>query len=137
MPEPYVDTNVLIRLLTGDNLARQAASRRLFERVERGELTLRAPETVISDAVYVLSSPTLYGLPHELVRDLLYPLLALSRFQVDNRAALLRALDVYASTNLTFGDAVIVGSMREEGSTLVYSYDRDLGRFPDISRAEP
>lgn len=56
MADAYVDTDVLIRLLTGDDLAKQAAAAALFERVERGELTLAAPDTVIGDAVYVLRS---------------------------------------------------------------------------------
>ena len=71
MSDPFVDTDVLIRLLTGDDPAKQAASSALFERVQSGELTLVAPDTVIADAVYVLSSRRLYNLPRLEVQELL------------------------------------------------------------------
>src|SRR5690348_8452785 len=99
---PFVDTDVIIRLLTGDDPKRQAASRTLFERVERGELTVAAPDTVIADAVYVLSSKRLYHLPRAHVSGLLMPLVRLPQFRVKNRRDVLCALDLYANTNLDF-----------------------------------
>ncbi len=63
MTVPYVDTDVIIRLGTGDDPAKQAAARALFRAVEEGRLTVAAPYTVIADAVFVLSSPRTYGLP--------------------------------------------------------------------------
>jgi predicted nucleic acid-binding protein len=59
----YVDTDVIIRLVTGDDAAKQAAARTLFRTVEQGQLTIAAPYTVIADAVFVLSSPRTYRLP--------------------------------------------------------------------------
>ena len=135
--DPFVDTNVLVRLLTGDDTAKQAAARKLFEDVETGTTTLLAPETVIADAVYVLSSPRLYALPRPVIHDLLTPLLRLPQFQVQNRNVLIRALEIYASSNVGFGDAVIVAAMRHDGSNLLYSFDRDFDRFSDIHRVEP
>ena len=57
MSVPYVDTDVIIRLVTGDDAAKQAAARVLFRAVEDGQLTVAAPYTVIADAVFVLASP--------------------------------------------------------------------------------
>ncbi len=137
MNDPFLDTNVLIRLLTGDDPVKQAASRKLFEKVAEGSAVLVAPDTVIADAVFVLSSPRLYRLSRAQIQDFLTPLLRLPRFQVENRNILIAALDIYVSTNLGFGDAVIVAAMRHDGATRVYSYDTDFDRFPDISRLEP
>ena len=55
MADPFVDTDVLIRLLTGDDLDKQARAATLFEQVEAGTLSVAAPDTVIADAVYVLA----------------------------------------------------------------------------------
>jgi predicted nucleic acid-binding protein len=55
MAHPYVDTDVIIRLLTGDDVVKHEAARGLFEQVEQGSLTLAAPDAVIADAVFVLS----------------------------------------------------------------------------------
>ncbi|HEY65782.1 MAG TPA: type II toxin-antitoxin system VapC family toxin [Caldilineae bacterium] len=137
MTVPFVDTDVIIRLLTRDDPEKQAAAAALFERVERGELILAAPDTVIADAVYVLSSPRLYNLPRDEVRAMLTTLIRLPGFQVRNRRAVLRALDLYATAHIDFGDALIVASMEQAGSRVIYSYDAHFDRIPEIQRVEP
>lgn len=137
MPDSFVDTDVIIRFLTGDDPVKQARASELFEAVTEGRLTLAAPDTVIADAVFVLSSPRLYHLPRPEVRALLAPLVRLPSFRVDNRRTLLEALDVFATTNLDFGDAMIVASMREQSSRLLYSYDKHFDRLPGVTRQEP
>jgi hypothetical protein len=47
----FVDTNVFIRLTTGDDPVKQAAGEALFQQVEESTRTLRTPDTVIADAV--------------------------------------------------------------------------------------
>ncbi len=137
MTAPFVDTDVIIRLLTQDDPEKQAAAAALFEQVERGELTLAAPDTVIADAVYVLSSPRLYNLPRDEIRAMLTALIRLPGFQVRNRRAVLRALDLYATTGIDFGDALIVASMEQAGSQIVHSYDAHFDRIPGVQRVEP
>jgi predicted nucleic acid-binding protein len=132
-----VDTDVLIRLLTGDDQGKQRAAATLFEEVEHGARTLAAPDTVIAYAVFVLSSPRIYSRPRTEVRDLLEALVRLPGFHVDNKAVVLEALDIFATSNLDFGDAMIVANMRRDGATVLYSYDRDFDRFPGLMRTEP
>ena len=60
MTEAFVDVNVLIRLLTGDDPRKQQASLRLFQDVRDGHLILHTPVTTIADAVFVLTSPRQY-----------------------------------------------------------------------------
>ena len=137
MSDPFVDTDVIIRLVTGDDPAKQAAARSLFERVESGDLTLLAPDTVIADAVYVLSSKRLYNLPRAEIQELLTTLLRLPLFKVRNRRALMRALEIYATTNVDFGDAMIAASMRQAASETIYSFDQDFDKRLGITRIQP
>lgn len=81
MSRPYIDTSVIIRLLTGDDPEKQKYSRMLFERVERGELQVVAPDTVIADAVFVLESRRLYNVPRQVIAALLTPIVRLPGFQ--------------------------------------------------------
>jgi len=46
-------------------------------------------------------------------------------------------LHVSDRPRLDFGDAMIVASMEEGGSTTLYSYDRDFDPVPGITRLEP
>lgn len=137
MSEPYVDTDVIIRLLTGDDPRKQAAAKTLFEEVEQGRLDLAAPDTVIADAVYVLSSSRLYALSRAQISALLTPLVRLSHFEVQNKPAVLQALALYETTNLDFGDLLIVASMQHTHADTLYSYDKGFDRIPGVIRREP
>jgi predicted nucleic acid-binding protein len=48
----------------------------------------------------------------------------------------LRALDLYATTRLDVGDALLIAAM-EEGAVDLHSYDRHFDRIPGITRREP
>lgn len=138
MSIPFVDTDVIIRLLTGDDLVKQAQAAALFEQVEQGNLMLAAPDTVIADAVFVLASPRLYHLPRAEVAALLTPLVRLSHFRLQNRSMVLAALSLYGTTAaLDFGDALIIAAMQEAGSQTLYSYDTHFDRIPGLLRQEP
>ena len=135
--DPWVDTDVIIRLLTSEDLKKQKASSSLFEKAEKRKLILTAPATVIADCVYVLSSPRLYNLPKSKIRDLLTTLIRIPNFKVENKQGVLNALDLYASTNLDFGDAYLIATALQSKDKTIYSYDHDFDRMADIKRVEP
>lgn len=138
MVDAFVDVNVLIRLLTGDDPTKQQASLQLFEQVETGSLTLYTPDTTIADAVFVLTSPRNYNLSRAHAAAMLTRLVRLRNFTVQNRGAVLRALDLFStSKDLDFGDAMIAALMERRGVSTVYSYDADFDRLPQIQRKEP
>lgn len=137
MADPFIDTDVIIRLLTRDDLRKQERAAALFDAVESGNLTLVAPDTVIADAVFVLGSPRLYNLPRTEIQALLSTLLRLPGVKVHNKRALLQALELYASTNLDFGDAMIVAALRQADSHALYSYDHHFDSIGMLERREP
>lgn len=137
MTDPHVDTDILIRLLTGDDPAKQAAAAALFQQVEEGTLVVAAPDTVIADAVFVLSSKRLYNKPRAEIAAMLTALARLPGFHVANRRDMLRALSIYGGSNLDFGDAMIAASAELSGASQVYSYEHDFDHIPGIQRIEP
>lgn len=137
MSDPFIDTDVIIRLLTGDDPAKQGRAATLFRQVEMGALDVAAPDTVIADAVFVLASPRLYRLARDLIRDLLSALVRLPAFHVQNRQTVLDALDLYGASNLDFGDAMVVVAMRRSNSRILYSHDHDFDGLAGIERHEP
>ncbi|HYP39987.1 MAG TPA: PIN domain-containing protein [Chloroflexia bacterium] len=139
MTSPFVDTDVIIRLLTGDDLIKQAKAFTLFEQVAQGVITLAAPDTVIADAVFVLSSPRLYNLPRHEIAALLTPLVRLPGFRVKNRRTVLGALALYGYglVKLDFGDAMLVASMQQNNAQTLYSFDTDFDKILGIRRQEP
>lgn len=133
----YVDTDVIIRLLTSDDEQKRKDAKALFEKVEKGALEISAPDTVIADAVFVLSSPHLYGLPRSQIRDLLVALLRLHNFKVENKQVVIKALNFYLDNNVDFGDAMLAVLTHSSQNKLIYSYDRDFDKFEGIIRKEP
>src|SRR5437016_4933658 len=122
----FLDTNVIIRFLTSDDLKKQEAAAALFERIGKKEETMYAPESVICDAVFVLASPKHYNKSPEEIRDLLFPLVSLENLKISNRRTLLRALDIYAAYPIDFSDAFLKATMEADNAQIIYSYDRDF-----------
>lgn len=138
MKASFIDTDIIIRLLTGDDPGKQARARALFEQVEAGTLAVSAPDTVIADAVFVLSSKRLYRKSHREVALLLTPLVRLTGLRIANQQTVLAALQLYGDMpHLDFGDAMIVAAMTQAASDVVYSYDRDFDDLPGVIRKEP
>ena len=71
------------------------------------------------------------------IRNALARLVRIPGFRVDHRRVVLSALTLFGSTNLDFGDCMLVASMRRAGSQILYSFDTDFDRLPTIQRQEP
>jgi predicted nucleic acid-binding protein len=137
LADPFVDTDIVIRLLTGDDPVKQAQAASLFRVVEQGERSLAAPDTVIADAVHVLASPRLYHLPRGEVGALLVLLLRLPGFKVENKRAVIKVLEIFSNTKLDFGDALIVATMQLSGSKTLFAYESDFDAVAGIERLTP
>lgn len=127
----FIDTNVLVRHLTGDppELAAGAAA---YLRVEQ-ELFLT--DLVVAETVYVLES--FYEAPRVQVAEAVQSLLALSSIVVVDPALLLRAIEVYETDRLDFAEAYLVACAESTGVGRVASFDRSIDRVKTVERIEP
>jgi uncharacterized protein len=138
MPVPFLDTNIIIRLLTQDDPEKCAACKALFERIERGETTVFLPDVIVGECIFVLTSPRGYNLSQKEAAELLTPLLQLTHVEVQNRQTLLRTLTIFAEAkDLDFEDAYLIAAMEQTKTTSLLSYDTDFDDFPFITREEP
>lgn len=58
----FVDANVFIRMLMGDDPERTRACGALFAQAQRGEVDLHTSEAIVAEVVFVLKSKVLFGL---------------------------------------------------------------------------
>ena len=135
----FLDTNVILRYLTRDNEAKAAACYELFQRVQRGEEKLFTCEAIITEVVYVLSSPRApYRLNQEEIRARLQPILTLRGLKLSQKRVFLHALDLYVYYPfLDFEDALAAAHLENQGLAEIISYDRDFDRIPGLQRIEP
>ncbi len=133
----FVDANIFLRYFTNDHPAQAQKRYALFQRVKRKEIQLTTTEAVLAKVVYVLASPRLYNQPRANIKTLLTPMLNLTNLKIPNRQVLIRALDLYADSNLDFEDALSVAHMRKRQLRTILSYDRHFDRVQGIHRQEP
>ena len=127
----FVDTNVLIRHLTGDP-PEQAIRATAYLRAEDD---LYLTDLVVAETVYVLES--FYEVPRTQVADAIRSLLALGSVTVVDQGLLLRAVEVYETARLDFAEAYLVACAESTGILRVASFDRTIDRVGTVTRVEP
>ncbi|MFP5254728.1 MAG: PIN domain-containing protein [Acidimicrobiia bacterium] len=127
----FVDTNVLVRHLTGDP-PKLAARATAYLRRER-ELFLT--DLVAADTVYVLES--FYEAPRGEVAQAVRSLLAFDSIVCVDPALLLRAIEVYETDRVDFAEAYLVACAETTGVGRVASFDRSIDRVGTVERVEP
>ncbi len=127
----FIDTNVLIRHLTGDPPA-MAARATAYLQVET-ELLLA--DLVVAETIFVLES--FYETPRVEIAEVVRSLLAFSSIVVVDRDVLLRAVEVYETDRLDFAEAYLVACAESTGVGRVASFDRSIDRVQTVERVEP
>ena len=113
-----VDTNVLVRLLTGDEPDQEAAALSLF-----ASEPIWIAKTVILETEWVLRS--LYGFDEAAVLDALTKLLGLKNVNAEDESAVVGALAL-AAHGVEFADALHLSS-RPSGAAF-FSFDKAFVR---------
>jgi predicted nucleic acid-binding protein len=127
----FVDTNILVRHLTGDPPAMASRATRYLEAAD--ELLL--PDLILAEVAYVLES--YYEAPRAQVATTLRAVLAFPAIRVVDADLLQRAVEVYEVHRLDFADACLVANAERTGIGVVASFDRSLDRVATIRREEP
>ena len=127
----FVDTNVLIRHLTGDPPAQARKATAVLRDAER----LLGAHVVFAECVFVLES--FYEAPRAQVATAMRALLAMPTMSFTDQPVLLRALEVYEQDRLHFAEAQLVAAAEASGVGRVLSFDRALKRAASIEWREP
>lgn len=127
----FVDTNVLVRHLTGDPPAMAARATAYLQ----SERELLLTDLVAAETVYVLES--FYEAPRHEVAQAVRSLVAFDSIVCVDPALLLRAIEVYETDRIDFAGAYLVACAESTGVGQVVSFDRSIDRIDTIERVEP
>jgi predicted nucleic acid-binding protein len=127
----FVDTNVLVRHLTGDPPAQARRATAFLERAD--ELLL--PDLIVAEVVSVLES--FYEVGRTRVAELLRAIIGFRAVVVVDAPLLLRALEIYEVNRLDFAEAYLVASAEATGVGAIASFDPTIDRVPTVRRIEP
>lgn len=127
----FVDTNILVRHLTGDP---PEQARRATAFLATADEILLA-DLVVAELVYVLES--FYAVGRSEVAELVRAVVAFPSVVVLDLDLLLRAVEIYEVHGLDFADAYLVASAETSGVGAVASFDRSIDKVGTVSRVEP
>lgn len=132
----FVDTNIFVRYLTGDDQRKADAVEKILRKAAGGSVRLITTDIVIAELVWVLSS--FYEQPESVIADFVRAILNTDGLVIERSDYIEAALDIYEESRIDFIDAYIIGYMRMKGISALCSYDKKhLSQFADIKRIEP
>lgn len=127
----FLDTNVIIRHLTGDPPEQAARATAALARAER----LLLADLIVAECVYVLES--FYEVERARIAELMRAAIALPSIGVIDAPLLRRALAVYEHDRLDFAEAYLVAQAEATGVGAVLTFDRAVDRGAGVARVEP
>jgi predicted nucleic-acid-binding protein len=127
----FVDSNILVRHLTGDP---PEQAQRATDFLRGGE-SLILVDLVVAEVVYVLES--VYEVERERVAELVRAVVGFPAVVVPDEALLLRTLEIYEQYRTHFAESYLAACAEVSGVGVVASFERDIDRVPTIHRLEP
>ena len=129
-----VDTNILLRFLTGEPVKQATAVKGLFDRAAAGEIILDVSPVVVAETIYTLLS--FYEVERKDAVEKLLALLQHRGLKVRDSVEVYSALERLRVTNVGFADAYLAACGAGEKVAIV-SFDRDFDKFKYVKRVEP
>ncbi len=135
MENKFVDTNVFLRYLAKDDLAKYGRCREMFKKALEGEIAVSTSGMVIAELIWTLLS--YYKVPKAEVIEKVSVIVGTENLFIPDKDVLADALVLYARKNIDFIDAYNTVFMKYHGLHEIYSYDEDFDIIEDIQRREP
>jgi predicted nucleic acid-binding protein len=125
-----LDTNVLIRHLTGEPADQAQRATAFLAAADRLEL----PDLVVAEIVYVLES--VYRRPRREVVVQVRAVLAHPPVEAGNEQLVLRAVELYETTGIHFAEAYLA-ACAENSDGIIVSFDQAVDGIESVFRLEP
>ena len=130
----YLDTNVLVRFVTGEPEAQARQVAKFISAAETGKTKLCVLPMFLAEAVYVLNG--FYDHPRAKVSAALAHLIACPGFQSPEQDRMLLALQLFKETKIDFADCYLAAVSKIDGSAIA-SFDRDFDKIQGVTRMKP
>ena len=127
----FVDTNILVRHLTGDPPDQAERATRYLAAAD----ALLLADLILAEVAYVLES--YYEVDRPEVARALRAIVGFPAVRVVDEALLLRTIELYEIERLDLAEAYLVASAEQTGVGVVASFDRAIDRVGTVRRDEP
>lgn len=127
-----IDSNILLRLLTGDDAAQAEAVRRLISPFDTVPDSILINDIVLAETFWTLARGYRYDRAAQATA--LHHLLATYTFRFEDRDVLLRAVRLFEASAAGFADCLIVAHNQAAGCDYTASFDRAMAELPGVVR---
>ena|SRR5215217_3325553 len=135
MSDPFLDTNIFLRHLLGDDPAQSPRATTYFQAIDQGRHRARISDIVIFEVVFTLERG--YRRSKTEIQSAVLPLLELPGIVLPGKRKFREVFGIYVEQNISFADAYHVVMMRKLKLAEIVSFDREFNRIPNIKRVEP
>ncbi len=105
MKKVFLDTNIFIRYLVNDQPEMADQAERLFQKAEKGKISLVTGPPVFFELAWTLKS--FYKKPREYIYECLMSIMGIQGLEIFDLEVLEQSLEIYRSKNIDFADAYI------------------------------
>lgn len=130
----FLDANIFLRFLTGDDRRKAEATRRLIQKAVDGEIALHTHPLILAEVVWVLES--YYKLPRQEIAGKLHLIMNTPNISIDDENAFAHAVELYSESKIDLADCFAAALTIQESYVLL-SYDRDFDKLAGVVRKEP
>jgi predicted nucleic-acid-binding protein len=125
-----IDTNVLVRLLAGDDPQQTRAVHRLLAPLDMVAESVFINDIVLVETLWVLHR--LYGYDRATQADVLEHLLSALTFRFEDRDVLTRAARLFAESSADFSDCLIATKNVSLGCDHTATFDQAMGKLKGV-----
>jgi predicted nucleic acid-binding protein len=135
MKRKFIDTNIFLRYLTGDDPVKYERCRELFRNAVEGKGALSTSGITIAELIWTLLS--YYKVPKADVIEKISIIVATEGIYIPDKDIITDALVLYGRHNIDYIDAYNAVFMRYQKINEIYSYDEDFYKVEGIRWEEP
>jgi len=131
----FVDTNIFLRYLTGDDTEKFERCKNLFKKALKRKIRLMTSHMVVAELIWTLQS--FYKVPKSEVIDKIFLIVNTPEINIPDRDIISEALLLYSRKNIDYIDAYNAVFMKYHKVSDIYSYDSDFDSIDWLNRIEP
>ncbi len=135
MSEPFLDTNIFLRHMLGDEPDQSPKATAYIQAIEHGRARARISDIVVFEVVFTLERG--FRRSKAEIQAAVLSLIELPGIVLPGKRKFREVFRLYVEQNISFADAYHVVMMRKLKLPEIVSFDRDFDRVPSIKRVEP
>lgn len=129
----FIDTNIWLRYIIGDQKEQFNACQKLFNLNEQGKLRLYSSTIVLMEVVYTLTS--FYKVSREQIISDLKGILSSRNLTIIEKTNFSKALEIFETQNIKLTDCLIVSQLPK--SVSLCTYDTDFKKIKNLPLTTP